>query len=126
MLEQQNFVASATLSATESGTVKKIKSVVTAGGGNWVGIQTTIDGPPLILFSSPQTGSTLALYYSELWTDLDLAKTVSERIKESDAEFADRKIKVKASTLTRFADTLSQVVTELNELITPRKNHESK
>jgi hypothetical protein len=96
--------------------VDRIREAVMIGGGDFVGIQTTIEGPPLILFNSPQTGTSLSVYYQESWEEINLIQAVSGRIQRSDAEFADRKIGVKASILKRIADNLSAVVTELNEL----------
>jgi hypothetical protein len=59
------------------------KNCVRDGGGKWVGIQEAdASSDNLVLFNSPQSGSTLALKATEITTGL-----VVEKIRKSDAQF---------------------------------------
>ena len=66
---------------TEEERIERLKAIVTLGGGEWLGIQ---EGEglytDLILFHSPQTGSTLALKDDEFFT----VDAVQNHIKQSD------------------------------------------
>ena len=69
---------------TEEERIERLKAIVTLGGGEWLGIQ---EGEglytDLILFHSPQTGSTLALRDDEFFT----VEAVQNKIQTADKMF---------------------------------------
>ena len=99
----------------------RLKRAVLAGGGEFVGIQQGIyPSPDLLLFNSPTTGSTLAIPLTDAvlvtFSDSEFSTAVRAKIVESDATFADRKIWIKASTLTTLSNRLGQLKDEIDEL----------
>jgi hypothetical protein len=58
------------------------KACVEEGGGIWVGIQDCAPYTDLVLFNSPETGSTLALKTTAITPEL-----VASKIKNSNAQF---------------------------------------
>lgn len=69
-----------------------LKRVVCQAGGEWVGIQETVPPlPPLLLFNSPATDSTLAVKMDPEMTVAELGKAVQKRIADSDKTFKRRK-----------------------------------
>ena len=111
-------------------TIEYLKSLVTEAGGEWCGVQTTFDGSkPLLLFNSPNSGSTLAIVldYADAGMRtgaLDASKIVNDirkRLEESDKDFANRKISVKASVLENIHDTLIAISAELEQILGRKK-----
>ena len=66
--------------------VSRIKAAVEAGGGRFVTVWEILD-QRLVLFDSPQTGTTLALPVADVLEDGYGADNVRDAIKESDAKF---------------------------------------
>lgn len=64
-----------------------LKVAVEAGGGEWVGIQETVEPPALVLFNSPHSRSTLALY-----EDLVTEEKVRQKINRADKAHASSKV----------------------------------
>lgn len=103
---------------------ERLKRAVFAGGGNWVGLQSALthDSPNLIMFTSPTTGSTLAVPISTIalesdeFSDTELSAAVHKRIEESDLIFANRSVSVKASRLKEISDNLLKLSHELDDL----------
>jgi hypothetical protein len=62
--------------------VASAKACVEEGGGIWVGIQECSPYTDLVLFNSPETGSTLALKTTAITPEL-----VASKIKNSNAQF---------------------------------------
>jgi hypothetical protein len=66
----------------EQDVVASAKACVEDGGGIWVGIQECSPYTDLVLFNSPETGSTLALKTTAITPEL-----VAFKIKNSNAQF---------------------------------------
>ncbi len=96
-------------------------------GGIWCGVQEPLSSkrPPLLLFNSPDSGSTLAVPLDQdpqgldWWSDLEAA--IRRRIAESDKAFADRRISVKQSVLASISNQLMRLVEEVNALYLKEK-----
>ncbi len=105
--------------------IAQLKQIVQAAGGEFCGIQTAITaGDDLLLFNSPTTGSTLAVKFNPINFDDNptaLVTAIRKRLLESDKDFADRKIHVKASVLESIHDTLIAIASELQELYTKKE-----
>jgi hypothetical protein len=97
---------------------RKLKGIVSTIGADWCGIQETINPhQALLLFNSRKSNTTLAIKFDPVDFDYAYAKTAAaSRLIESDNDFADRRISVKASTLDRIAKSASEVLAEVEEL----------
>lgn len=75
------------------GSEPRLKHIVALAGGQWVGVQNLGSlAPPLLLFNSPATGSTLAVKIpTEKFYDSDLVRDIRAHIGASDALFAAAK-----------------------------------
>jgi hypothetical protein len=68
-----------------------LKRVVCQAGGEWVGIQETVPPiPPLLLFNSPTTDSTLAVKLYPEMKIAEVGEAVKKRIADSDKQFERR------------------------------------
>ena len=103
-----------------SGFLTQLQRIVAEAGGEWCGVQETLD-TPLLMFTSPRTGSTLAVKLSHLTVESgdfsSLAETIRKRIAESDKDFADRKISVKRSVLEGLLANANALVVELEKIL---------
>ena len=105
--------------------IEDLKAIVAEAGGVWCGVQEPLgsEQPSLLLFNSPDSGSTLAIPLDQNaveWSDLVAA--ICKRIKESDATFADRRISVKASILSDISNRLMRLVEEVDALYLKEKS----
>ena len=102
-----------------SGFLTQLQRIVAEAGGEWCGVQETLD-TPLLMFTSPRTGRTLAVKLSHLAVESgdfsSLAETIRKRIAESDADFANRRVSVKASTLQRLSLQASMLAAEIDKV----------
>lgn len=117
---------------TNSGPLDVLHAAVTAAGGNWVGVQTTLDGIDAenfatLQFMNPLTGRLLSWSFraDSFFTYESVVKAVGAEIEKDNASFADRKISVKASTLQRLTKTAFEVAKELEELTREKKCQKS-
>lgn len=62
--------------------IVRLRALVEAGGGKWLGIQETVEPPALVLFNSPNTKTTLAMY-----EDLVTEDSVRAKLAHSDRAF---------------------------------------
>lgn len=101
-----------------------LKQIVADAGGEWCGVQESLsDGPPLLMFTSPETCSTLAIPFDPLSFDgSKLYNTILAKIAESSRKFADRPITVKASVLKDLSNRLLQLSTEIDGLYLRKKS----
>ena len=72
---------------TDTYEVAAAKQIVQNGGGIFIGLQETIDAPALVLFNSPKTLTTLALYYDDTFN----SESVQQKIRNSDKTFKEKK-----------------------------------
>ena len=95
-------------------TEDNLKRIVSAGGGQWVGLQGTFlpDREPLVLFNSPTSKTTLALPVNLLTED-----NVRGKIAGSNDAFMKRPVLVPRVQLQRFADKLEAMYKEVNQLL---------
>jgi len=69
------------------------------------------------MFTSPQTGSTLAIPFDPLdFDDSELYNQVIAKLAESNQKFSDRPISIKASVLKDLSNRLMQLATEISDL----------
>ena len=98
---------------------EQLKRIVSKAGGEWCGIQESMIGdPPLLLFNSPKSDSTLAVKFNPI--DFDPARlevAIRKRLEESDKNFADHKITVKASLLEGMLANTNALVVELEKML---------
>ena len=103
------------MAITNSLTTKdNLKRIVSAGGGQWVGLQDTFlpDREPLVLFNSPTSKTTLALPVNLLTED-----NVRGKIHGSDTDFQERPVKISRATLQIFIQDLKGVVQKFEALL---------
>jgi len=95
-------------------TEDNLKRIVSAGGGQWVGLQDTFlpGREPLVLFNSPTSKTTLALPVNLLTED-----NVRGKIAGSNDAFMKRPVLVPRVQLQRFADKLEVMYKEVNQLL---------
>lgn len=90
--------------------INELKRAVLAGGGTWIGIQETIEPPALVLFQSPTTGSTLALF-----EDLLTAERVHAKITRSDKAFASAPVKISRVNYDKILEHVREITAILIE-----------
>ena len=108
--------------------IEDLKAIVAEAGGIWCGVQEPLgsEQPPLLLFNSPDSGSTLAVPLNQnpqapdWWITLEMA--IRNRIAESDKTFADRRIYLKASKLHDISNRLMRLVEEVDALYLKEKS----
>lgn len=79
--------------------IQELRKAVEAGGGVWLGVQETIEPPALVLFNSPTTGSTLAIFEDALSEDI-----VRKKIERSDRNFLAAPVRISRKNFERLIE----------------------
>lgn len=79
--------------------IQELRKAVEAGGGVWLGVQETIEPPALVLFNSPTTGSTLAIFEDVLSEDI-----VRKKIERSDRNFLAAPVRISRKNFERLIE----------------------
>jgi len=106
--------------SSTSAIVERMQAAVRAAEGEFLGVQSTIDGDLLVIFSSTATGEKLSVRCSPQTTGADVVTAIRGKIEESCAKLADRPVPVKVSVLQDMRTRLEQLSTEIHELYTRR------
>ena len=104
----------------------RVERAVLAGGGKLLSVQYTMNGNPVVIFTSPITDNTLsellyscesAMVMSPDFSDAEFCTRVKLKIEADQVKHNDRTVSVKASVLNNFSVRLQNLDHEIHELL---------
>lgn len=95
-----------------------LRNAVNTAGADWVGVQQSfLDGRTSIDFISHETGSRLSVSIPLDFSLEQLCTEIKEKLAADQITFGNRKISVRASVLESIRSRVSEIETEIREVL---------